>query len=562
MKYFKTLHNGDNPIDLIAAEMVNITFGETIFGEDGQLLDVKIPGHNTYLVDSVEYQIMPNCGYVYILANENNISHISGLINSKFSDKMMRAITKYRDLQVPVASVGTTQYVMVDMIPPPAGRGVVVELGDSHTGLRGTPFYSGDKFVWMIPPTLSMPISDLVGDNTVVYSMSSIVLDTLDVIDLPSGYKSVDYPRYSDYKIYKQNRLLEEEVHFDATHGIHRELLKHIDGSPKIKQSKYRFHNVKEPIKLVKYEWLKPYTASESVLTYIELIDRGFLDIEQSEEVSLNCFITGLPLYDDCYVFDIYERRATAIVEETELNFDDYPDYVVDPTFNQDSDENTKEQTKDSKGKSKNNTEQTKDETDDETDPPKDKTKNETKKTVKKTVKKAVKKTSDEDEPTIKEEPDTKKTIKINPKSKPKAPILRKGAKPPAKKVKINFTKKYTTPKCVLVSTHYMHMLGEEEPVKMFERRTNSRVLVYRTKVPVTVMQIIDKYVKKPAYQTVLKRLYHNAFQFDYKTITCSGENKVLLYKLSANYRRETLKLITTNSTDIIGDFVFVNLVV
>lgn len=549
MRFFKTT-DVNKLLKQIAAEMVNITYGETYFDKDGNLLEKKLPNHNVYNIDTVEYSIVPNYGNVHILGDSVLFNSLVNNIETKFHEMCRIASTKFGMLTIPVASNGTTQYMCVTQ-----PNIVNCTSGNMKFTINARPdtIPSGFHFLWNITSD-NIPISFYTKNApSALYSLSSIVVETGGQIDLPDGFKGPDYPSYKDYKISASGRLRVEPMDFHPNYGVHRELTKYFPDAAKSKK-KLIFAKCSRPIKLVNWDWIKPYSiSSESSFDWAEQIRMGLLDTEPSEEVMHTCVATNVPIYDDCYVFDITERMIEEIIEEKDLL--KYTNAVIvedEPSAPVEDEKKSSKKPKPKKSKKKSNQESdsensnsdrenAEDDEDDDDDEdeilrPKRKSKAKSKAKAKAKAKAAPVKAS------------AKAPVKVAPK------IIKRGAKEPTKMIKIKYAKEYDTPKCVLISPYYMHLFGHLDAVTEFEKATKTKVLVYRTKSPRNILEVIESSSADALTKKLLIQLYQGAYFKDYRTIATADKNVSLTYSNggSSGYSNSLL----VSDTSIVGHLV------
>ncbi len=484
MRFFNT-PDTNKLIKQIAGELVNITYGETYFDIDGNILEKKIPDHNAYIIDSVEYTVVPNYGVIHIINDDRLYEKIANVIESKFHEMINVVALKFGMPMIPVYSSGTTQYLGIKNTMTAITPGNVM-FKKNESMFPNIP--SGTNFYWEIS-CMPIPVSYYTKhrDDT-IRSLSSIVVDNTGAIQLPNGFKSPDYPSYTVYKIYRDGRVNVDPISYTSLYGIHLELIKHY---PDINRGKDKpeFAKCNRNIKLVKWEWLNFYSINpDSVMEWHDQIRMGLLDTEPNEEVNYSCFTTNAPIYDDCYVFDIVER----IVEETidESDFDKYPGAVI-VGENSDGGE-TPSVSEDGKKKKKTKT--------------------------------------------TKVQEVAPKVQKVAPKVQKVAPkIIRRGATEATKMIKIKYTKKYDTPKCVLISPYYVHLYGYDDAVAEFERITNTKVFVYRTKSPTNVYEAIKNSNASKLIKDFLTLLYDRANFTSYQTIDVNDDKFRIIW--NAKYR-------------------------
>ena len=525
MRFFKTA-DISKLTRQIAAEVINITYGETFFDINGNILEEKISGHNVYVLDTVEYAITPNYGRIHIL-NEDIYKNIRSNFSIEYNRLFRQVIEKFGTPKIPVAYNGTTQYMCItqpfDINNSPGSISFIYDERDPTIP-------DNINFVWYIT-SKPIPISDYTIDNaSALYSLSSIVVETTGQITLEDGFKGPNYPSYKDYKKYSDGQLLIEPINFHPAYGIHLELSKHYSSVIKSK-NKFVFSNCTRPIKLVNWEWIKPYSInSDSMFDWARQIQMGLIDTEPNEEVTNNCIVTNMPIYDDCYVFDIIERMVEETIEEKNLT--KYPGAIIVNESTDLPDKNTKSKTK------------PKPDPESETETkPKTKPKTETKPETKSIVKKIVPK------PAMKPESTKLVVNKVTPK------IIKRGSKEPTKMIKILYPKKYDNPKCVLISPYFMHLFGLLDAVSEFEKITKTKVLVYRTKSPKQVTEVISNSSANELTKNILVALYNGACASDYQTLEIPNQNIYLNFHYVVN-RINSEIIINMDNNIIYGHYV------
>lgn len=510
MRFFKTADT-TKLIRQIAAEAVNITYNETFFDIDGNLLEKKIPNHNTYTIDTVDYIIIPNYGIIHILGESTALFNaVVADIEAKFHEMYRMAATKFGMPSIPIAGNGTTQYIGITQpVNVNSTTGFVKFVTNTHVDSIAT----GIHFIWNISSD-GMPVSHYTKDTQkALYSLSSIVVETHDQINLPDGFRNPDYPSYRDYQRYTSGRLKVEPMDFHPNYGIHRELTKYF---PDVARSKKNpiFSKCSRTIRLVDWNWFVPYSISlDSILTWSEQIKMGLLDTEPCEELTYKCITTNTPIYDDCYVFDIIERTIEETIEDSDLH--KYPDAVVVNPEGLDA-KAVETKTMDTKAAETKAMDEELDASDEESDTRR-------RRKVKRTQKINPKKV---------EKPNPKKTAKEKPKVVPKVipRIIKRGNREPTKMIRIRYQKKYDTPKCVLISPYYMHLFGLIDAVDEFEKQTNTKVLVYRTRSPRSVYDTINLSNADQLTKQILIQLYKGAFFKGYQKVHTTDSKIVLSY--------------------------------
>jgi hypothetical protein len=531
----------------IAAEACNIAYGITFFDLQGNMLPKPIPGHNKYLIDDVEYDVHPNYGLIFLDMKSDNFATMARDI----AQEIQSCITAIRSAgHKPIltsAEGGTTQYFIVNSDSNKTRVEktiqVVVSAAINHETLRQIPH--GIGFTWNIihgmseMGGISNGTAASVNSNLMkLLSLSSIVVDLVGYIDLPDGYKSPDYPYYYDFVSYKKGLLSPNRIIFNPYIGLHLEILKHYDltmANPFLKGIAAEGPASRagtiiatqlaadRKIKVVKWEWLTPYSISKnSPIGFVAQIEKGLFETDPSEDVNPRCFITGAPLFEDIYVFDIYQQTVTEQIDK--LDMDKYPGCKIVPDVKLTGKEpmlkakKRRPKTKKPAAKKKHGDEEDveddddkdkddKDEDDkdkDEDDKDEDKDKSQRKIMVKPKKKKNVDVAEDKDVDVEDEDVD-EDVDKDTPKSGKMVVV------PKATLVTIEYVKTYDLPKCVLVSPAYIHLGGSQRPIEAFELLTKTKVMIYRTKIPISMKQVIAESNADPATKAVMYEIHDNA---------------------------------------------------
>jgi hypothetical protein len=493
MKYFKGEFNTHNT-QRIVGEMINITYNITYFDDNGNLLPTPKPKHNMYVIDGVEYEICPTIGNIYVPdLPADQLSSVLQALKLKFEVMHYALYEKYgrHEVKIPTASAGSKQYLLISELPN-LRKQAIINITDSPS--RFDKFVS--DFEWRVVFS-APPVTGIKHESYDLFiSVSSIILDINDVVNLPDKYRSVNFPAITDMNMHIENKVELDPIIFNANCGLTFEIAKYYHTQTK----EGHVGTIHRPLKFVKWEWFKPYKNMSDVWPdpYTQ-IKNGVLeyDTEDSELDDMEnpvCFMTGVPISEDCYVFDIYEQEITEFVDEDKIS--NYPcAIIVDKSEEKksgkkksvitDSLVNVKDVAKNRPTKvTKKST--TKDATKSTTK------KNTTKDTTKSTTKKSTSKDATSDNPT-----DEVNLI---------APIKRGNSQSTGevKQVKITYTKKYDKPKCILISPYYIHFSRQADAVSTFEKETKTKVLLYRTFCPITQAQVISRLPVTPLRKRIL----------------------------------------------------------
>jgi hypothetical protein len=181
-------------------------------------------------------------------------------------------------------------------------------------------------------------------------SLSSIIYAEKNIFLLPHGYRSPDFPLAEDYVSVKNKLINTKLIRCDPKSGIHGEILSNFTtindnpydhsyvGSRQLKSWK----KINDNIFWIKWDNVRPRKKIDCALPWQEQIKRGNLPIygfddETNDESpskldkKLNktikfknedyrCFVTNAPIYEDCYIIDIYKQQIIESVPVDELD--------------------------------------------------------------------------------------------------------------------------------------------------------------------------------------------------------------------------------------------------
>ena len=369
MKYFKAT-KGDykNSLRIIAGEVINITYGITYY-KDGIILDKPIPRHNTYEIDGVEYDITQIIGSILIIDDTNpDLLGISYKLHKEFLSLYDEVLKKHNltTLRLPSGKDGTTQYILFNDVVSKQQQGKIgfktVKSGTLYDESL-TSIY--DDFTWWIHSNIkNMPVtfnyckhSNYIRNEHLIISANLIILDFNNFYNLKHGYRCINLPSLENLTLYSENRILTKPILYSKYSGISIEIMKY-SFNKKLKRNFFIDSVYYKNIKFAKWEWIQPYLYNRIEDTDIDpfkQILNGILDHQAYESESTSykdsrdvhggnsdsrgdvhggnsdsrykCFLTGLPIYEDCYVFDIYQQYITEQIPVHKLA--DYPNAVI-----------------------------------------------------------------------------------------------------------------------------------------------------------------------------------------------------------------------------------------
>jgi len=289
----------------ISKEMINIETNKTYFDKDGAFVPKPKINHNIYNIKDVEYNMYLNRGVVIVLSD------------GPMHTSIIKTIRSLKELYIPNIKVkrgvkNTTQYISVTTKSPMQTE----YLYNSQI----KPHFNNTNFTWYIfnkmcihnsplyVPFLSKPLDQPMQ----ILSLSTIIFDNLNTFNIPDYHLSPDMPLLESYSKHFTQNIYPEKIILHEYYGIHLEIAKHFICN------KYKHNQVRKiykPIYWIKWENLNLYTilATDGSVPYYEQIKhQAFRPIKPDDE--LKCTMTGIPIYEDCYIFDIYQQCVSADV--------------------------------------------------------------------------------------------------------------------------------------------------------------------------------------------------------------------------------------------------------
>jgi hypothetical protein len=311
-------------IMMIAKEMINIETGITYFDDDGNRTAKPKPGHNTYVLDDVSYEVHPNIGVVYAFDKVDNltIACINNACDTLFEDETIVGRSS--------GSAGTTQYLYVsDDSKEPRNTKYL------STAISTYPRSHNNSFVWFIYTNLSsinngsslyVPFfnSATVPQETQLLSLSTIILDCDHFLILEDKYISPDLPSIHMYQRFVSGYIYDRLIRVGQQTGIREEIASNFLKLTKGHASAKILHN----IFWIDWDDVDANHLIECGLNWDEQVKRQALKKYDKEELdtrsiankkNYRCILTGVPIYEDCYVLDIYEQEVIQSVNVKDL---------------------------------------------------------------------------------------------------------------------------------------------------------------------------------------------------------------------------------------------------
>jgi hypothetical protein len=315
MKYIRAKPN-NNHIRIVVGEMINIMRGNTYY-IDG-VLQSKPKKCNTYLIKSVEYTIYPNMGVVYL--TDPHISINTNDIQIMISNMLTEA--KINDSNL-ISLSGTTRYINIQLERPKEHNiSIYVDYPITKTFKDNS---DNIGFRWFIYSTLDHCYSPMyiphvtdinsysylgeIKNDLIALSLSSLIYDTSNLFTFTTDVLMCDYPLINHYRT--STMICVDEIYLNLLMGIDIEIARNFINV-----------NIKNQFQLTITNdifWLLWDPITFKRINSSIPLEKLILDIDCSILPQYNsvddytCALTNIPIYDECYVIDIYQQE---IIEE------------------------------------------------------------------------------------------------------------------------------------------------------------------------------------------------------------------------------------------------------
>lgn len=319
----------DKRVERIVKEMINVETGITYFDIDGVRMPKSKPGHNTYIIDSVSYEVHPNIGVVYVFQGTN-----SDIMLKMIQSKVLELKNAYfRETGIGMTACSgiapTTQYIC---ITDSSNSAPTQKISYLRTTISTQP--RSDVFTWYIyTNTQYMHNSPLyvpefnsanVTQEKQLLSLSTIIMDLVNAMTLEDNYRSPDLPPIESYTQYARGFLSKLPIHINMYYGIHWELARNFN--PALTKMNW-VSSINQNVYWLKWEDVNPnYTVNCNVKWNDQVKNQAMKPYDKAISrknacnVDHRCIMTGIPIYEDCYVFDIYSQTVTKTIPVDELD--------------------------------------------------------------------------------------------------------------------------------------------------------------------------------------------------------------------------------------------------
>ena len=313
MKYIKANSQYDHT-RVIVGEMINIMHGLSYYINGA--LQSKPKKTNVYIIKSVEYTVYPNMGVVYLTGPLNiTLDMIKNVITTMLIEsKTANSIT--------VNILGSTQYISMSCDIQPAYS---VELCiDTYIPSIMNKEYVNSSFKWFIYSSLTEISSPLYIPNLtdistaykeefkqslVPLSLSSIIYDSSNIYNMIHNTVHIDYPSLDSYA--NKHSICSTTITISLRSGVDLEIAKNFTTLDK----KIIYYLISVDLAIYWLEWNNDIKHAD--IKHVLNNDCNYLPCYLSNDY--RCILTNTKIYDDCYIFDIYQQEITESIPSKDL---------------------------------------------------------------------------------------------------------------------------------------------------------------------------------------------------------------------------------------------------
>lgn len=331
-----------NTIKQVAGAMVNMELNKHVFDKNGNMNKKTVNQQfNQYVYNSVEYDATMSFGIILVYVDEDtsvsnwdyapvsNRNYASYLIDyfNKHAE-MLKPMEEDRQINVEYCGYNTTHHTMLSHSHRHKGTSHstshrrCIRYGDND---MSTPVASYASYMWRVlvvnkeSPSRQLHIAEMsksLSKSYLLMSLTTIIVDAADVFDVKTGLKQINFPSLTQYRAFKEKRILDECISLKNTSGIDVTLLKcYIDEfslNPFTEYVKCSYKSF-DSFKLKRRNPAKPWhldIREEFKYEHQEEMEKKSEEMGKKPFPRYVCFITQMPLYGRFYVFKVCDANG------------------------------------------------------------------------------------------------------------------------------------------------------------------------------------------------------------------------------------------------------------
>lgn len=368
MKYFKSTDKNQlvafrNDISDIVMEMINISTNTQYFA-DGKLVDEPQHGYNTYSTEYIDFEYSPSEGHVYLFIDEKQYTttYLYRVIKEKYDQFMEDIVNKFKEYPtIEIGYTGTTRYTLMINSNNNFNK-IAININQTKISKNTDSFqwhvhYMSRDDQFYIPGIIFNKDS-----QQRMASLATIIYDAKNIYSLDYGARSSEYPLITDTTLYKKGAILKNPIDISKHYARFTILHQFVNKSQKYVAKRFvsehaqtyqnQNHYKSKIIHYIKWEEVcprklkcvkqlhgsdlskLPYHMSYNKAKKLGLIKETKSDDSDigEDQVDYYCPFLDIPIYEDCYVIDIYRHKQLIEVEEKDILPTDIP-YKPDPKY-------------------------------------------------------------------------------------------------------------------------------------------------------------------------------------------------------------------------------------
>lgn len=327
---------GSNDIQCICKYMINIEQNKNIFDEQGQ--ENKTPlcdtPFNNYTHQRVDYDMTVSFGVILCYVDDD-IHSIRDSIQQNIRRLSFTIPNEYYPIHTSFSK--STTYTMINKKASFDSITTTSRYGRSYrkiiideNGIK-TACETGSRFVWFVHKVTNFPylkIPELSLPSHPIYllrSISTIIYDKLNLFNMEHGTKQLDYPKLSQYNMFKLGKISSECIKISNIFGLDYEIIqsyydydikfnydmKLTNTHKKVNYTKFKIRRLNPKIKwhnqlCEQFDYEKQETLEEQ-------------NSETGKPLFRNdvCFVSGIPLYNNVYLLKVASINNDGVVKSS-----------------------------------------------------------------------------------------------------------------------------------------------------------------------------------------------------------------------------------------------------
>ena len=296
---------------IISKQIINKENNLNIFNIDGSLNGNPIK-NNVYIHNEIEYEITNNIGTILLyLNNQIDSIQLQELINNKLIilESELNLDNSENYFPYNTHSYNSTNYTLIES-----------KLKNERFGYRKFIFQEYEiknnikkfKFIWYIKIIYNnenmnnaylkiAEYNEYLDKKYLFKSVNTIILDYINLFNVKSGHKQIDYPYINQYKDFNKT-VFDHKIYITNKYDIDYEFanlyMKNISISINFENDKFLYEKYEN---INNYDILIPNPSKK----WYDYLNNNSIEKYNNKKHLQLCFISNMPLYDSIYLLKI-----------------------------------------------------------------------------------------------------------------------------------------------------------------------------------------------------------------------------------------------------------------